>query len=255
MRQWIIMASQELKISPTTEGGGDFKLLLADMVDGYAGHEHSGYTNPLYRDLVLLAAASGITYDPTLVISYADDAGLDRMKVEERPLDDPKLHRFSAHVGLDRNLSSAKWRAAGEYIYPEVAASAGKIVAAGGHVGIGAHGELQGLGTHWELWLLGSGGLPNLEVLRAGTLTGARAVGLDRELGSLEVGKIADLQVLDGNPLEDLRQTTTIRYVMKDGRLYDANTLDELWPRQRRLGPQWWQLMEPPAEMVQASQR
>ena len=76
---------------------------------------------------------------------------------------------------------------------------------------------------------------------RVGTIFGAEAIGLQADLGSIERGKFADLQVLDANPLEDIANTTSIRYVMKNGRLYEAETLNEIWPRQRKLPVMWWQ--------------
>jgi imidazolonepropionase-like amidohydrolase len=107
-------------------------------------------------------------------------------------------------------------------------------------VGTGSHGQVQGLGMHWELWSMASGGLTPLEGLRAATIVGAETLGFQDDIGSLEVGKLADLQVLDANPLTDIKNTNTIRYVMKNGRLYDASTLDEVWPRDRKVTHQWW---------------
>ena len=107
-------------------------------------------------------------------------------------------------------------------------------------MGLGGHGQLDGLGDHWELWAIASGGMRPLDVLRVGTIFGAQSIGLDHDLGSLEPGKLADLVVLDGNPLEDIHQTNSIRYVMKNGRLYAGDTLDEVYPRQRALEAQWW---------------
>ena len=99
---------------------------------------------------------------------------------------------------------------------------------------------MQGLGVHWELWNIASGGMANHDVLRVGTINGAEAIGVGKDLGSLEVGKLADLQVLERNPLEDIRNTNSLRYVMKNGRLYDANTLKELAPREKPLDKMWW---------------
>src|SRR6185295_9828518 len=108
------------------------------------------------------------------------------------------------------------------------------IVKMGGKIGIGSHGEFQGLGYHWELRSVASGGMPNHDVLRMATLAGAQSLGLDGDLGSLEPGKLADLIVMDKNPLDNIQNTNTITWVMKNGRLYDGNTMDELWPRQKK---------------------
>jgi imidazolonepropionase-like amidohydrolase len=114
-------------------------------------------------------------------------------------------------------------------------------------VGLGSHGEVQGLGTHWELWMMASGGMKPHAALKAATIDSADAIGFAKDLGSLEVGKLADLIVLDANPLENIHNTAKIAEVMKNGRLYDAATLNETYPRQKPLEPQWWWKLEPPA--------
>ena len=129
---------------------------------------------------------------------------------------------------------------ADEYHYPAVAAAAAKIVEAGGRVGVGSHGQLQGLGYHWEMWALASGGMPAHDVLRCATLRGAEIIGYAQDLGSIEPGKLADLVVLSRNPLEDIRNTNTVRWVVKNGELYDGDTLDRTWPSPRKLKPPWW---------------
>src|SRR5690606_29423819 len=107
------------------------------------------------------------------------------------------------------------------------------VIAAGGRAGVGSHGELQGPAYHWELCMLQSGSMSNHDALRAGSILGAKAIGLERDVGSIEPGKLADLVVLERNPLEDIHNTSPIRYVMKNGRLYEGNTLDEVYPRSR----------------------
>jgi imidazolonepropionase-like amidohydrolase len=132
------------------------------------------------------------------------------------------------------------WWHSSQYAHPLIAAQANKILQAGGRVGIGSHGQLQGLGYHWEMWSLASGNTKPMDVLKAATIFGAEAIGHGRSLGSIEAGKLADLVVLDANPLENIRNTNSVRYVMKNGRLYDGNSLAEVWPRQRNLAKGWW---------------
>jgi len=99
---------------------------------------------------------------------------------------------------------------------------------AGVKVNLGAHGQLQGLGVHWELWMLSQGGMSNMEALRAATINGAQYIGMDDDIGTLEIGKLADIIVLDKNPLENIRNSESVKYTMVNGRLYDTETMNEI---------------------------
>src|ERR1041384_5979533 len=244
-RQWVIMAAKELGLMPTTEGGLDFKMNLTEMLDGYPGHEHSYPIMPLYQDAVQLTAQSGITYTPTLLVNYGGPFGEDYFFEHYDGHGDPKMRRFVPHEGLDERFERRSWFRDDQYVFNRIAASAGSVLRGGGNVGMGCHGEMDGIGCHWELWAFAAGGLKPIEVIRIGTIDGARALGMDKDLGSLEPGKYADLIVLDANPPHDTHNPNAIHYVMKNGRLYEGATLNEVWPRQRNLPPMWWWGLEP----------
>jgi len=241
-RQWLVMAARELKLTPTVEGGLDYKLNMTHVIDGYAGLEHSLPIYPVYEDVLELFKATGVTYTPTLLVSYGGPFAENYYYATENVHDDEKLRRFTPHEELDakarrrgNNPGPGGWFMREEYVFDDHAKFVKALVEAGGRAGVGSHGQLQGLGYHWEVWSMQSGGMSEHDVLRAATILGAEGLGLDGDVGSIDVGKLADLVVLDANPLENIRNTNTIRYVMKNGRLYDGNTLDEVWPRRRPL--------------------
>jgi len=248
VRQWVIMAARELGLSPTLEGGLDLKKNLTEAFDGYAGSEHSYPIAPLFKDNVQLIAESGITYTPTLIVAYGSPWAENYWYEHYDILKDEKLGRFTPKAELlNRGLRRPGWWHPSQYSHALFAAQAKKIMDAGGRVGVGSHGQLQGLGYHWEMWNIASGGATPMQVLRAATIHGADAIGHAKDFGSIEVGKLADLVVLDANPLENIRNTNTVRLVMKNGRLYDATTLGEVWPRQREMAKQWWMLDDAPS--------
>ena len=240
-RQWIAMAAKDQKITPTLEGGLDFKKNMTEAMDGYAGIEHTLPIAPQYKDAVQLFAKSGTTWTPTLLVEYGGPWAENWWYEHYDIMSDPKLTHFTPFSELERRgLRRPGWFRDSEYSFKLFAEQAKKIVEAGGRVGLGGHGQLQGLGVHWELWNIASGGMKPMDVLRVGTIFGAEAIGLGKQIGSLEAGKLADLVVLDANPLDDIKNTNTIRYVMKNGRVYEGNTLTEIWPRQRAMPKQWW---------------
>jgi hypothetical protein len=247
VRQWVITAARELGLTPTTEGGSNFTMNLTLMQDGYPGLEHTLPISPFFKDVVRLGTYSGITYTPTLIVAYGGPSGREYYLTHTDVDQEERLRFFTPHDELDK-WQTAQFYREDQYVHPLHARQLTKWMEAGGRLGLGSHGEVQGLGTHWELWMMASGGMDNHDALRMATLHSADAIGLAGDIGSIEPGKLADLQVLDLNPLEDLANSTSIRYVMKNGRLYEAGTLTEVWPRQRALPTQWWWRVEPPAE-------
>ncbi len=244
-REWMVMACKELGIMPTTEGGLDLKLDLTHALDGFAGNEHSLPIVPLYKDVIEIFARSGISYTPTLLVAYGGPWAENYFYETTTVHDDAKLRRFIPHDILDERAKRRPWFSQEEHVFPKIAAQAAKIVRAGGRVCIGGHGQLQGIQCHWEMWALQSGGLSNHEVLRSATLFGAQAIGFDQDLGSIEVGKMADLLVLNKDPLENIRNTNTIRFVMKNGEMWEADSLNQVWPAQKKLPDLWWWKEEP----------
>ena len=250
-RQWIIMAARELELKPTTEGGLDFKLNLTHAMDGYPGMEHTFPIYPVYDDVVKLFAQSGILYSPTLIVSYGGPMAENFWFTTENVHDDAKLRRFTPHQDLDARsrrrggAGPAGWSMREEYVFDDHAKFVADLVAAGGRAGVGGHGQLQGLGYHWEVWMMQSNGLPAHDALRAATIVGAEGIGFAQDIGSIEPGKLADLVVIDRDPLEDIRNTLAIRYVMKNGRLYEGDTLKEIHPRTRDLPGAGWREAEP----------
>lgn len=251
VRQWIMMAARELRLMPTTEGGLTYYTDLTMAIDGYSGIEHNLPITPLYQDVVELFKASGTVTTPTLVVSYGGPWMENYFYTRENPHEDAKLRYFTPADDFDSKTRRRGTGAGGspgpggwfhedEYNYKEHAGFIRDLVAAGGKAGIGSHGQLQGLGYHWELWAVQGGGMSNHDALRVATIVGAEALGLERDLGSIEAGKLADLVILDADPIRDIRNTNTVRQVMQNGRLFDGNTLDEVWPRQRPLPPQPW---------------
>lgn len=239
-RQYVVEAARRLKLMPTTEGGLDMKLDLTHVIDGFSGNEHNFPLRALYDDTVQLVARSDIAYTPTLLVSYGGPWAENWFYTRESPHDDAKLRRFMPHNVIAARTLRTQWVRDEEFVFPELAAQALKIVRAGGRVGVGAHGQLQGLGYHWEMRALAAGGFTPMEVLTAATRGGAEMIGVADDIGTITTGKLADLVVLDADPTIDIRNTTELRYVISNGELYDADTLDRLWPEPMPLPGQWW---------------
>ncbi len=241
VREWIIEACKEYGITATIEGSLDLKLNLTQMADGFSGQEHSFPIMPIYNDVVQFVVRTKTFYTPTILVAYGAPWSENYWFENENPDKDAKLRRFIPSELLDTMVRRrAQWFLPEEYGHTKLGQQVAAVVHAGGRAALGSHGQMQGLGAHWETWNLGAGGLTPHETLRVVTLFGAEAIGLQQDVGSLEPGKLADLLVLDRNPLENIKNTNSIRYVMKNGEIYEGDTLNQIWPAQKTLPKPFW---------------
>ena len=239
VRQMIVKAARDLEMMVVPEGGSLLYMNLTHIMDGHTGVEHSLPVPNLYRDVVTLFAKSQVGYTPTLIVGYGGLSGENYWYQHTNVWEHERLLRFVPREVVDARSRRRPMTAEDDFNHVLISRGAKKVLDAGGSVQLGAHGQLQGLGAHWELWMLQQGGMTNMEALEAATIAGARYLGLDREIGSIEAGKLADLIVLNRNPLEDLRASETVQMVMLNGRLYDAATLNEIGNHARTTQSGW----------------
>lgn len=226
-RQWLRAAAAEADVRITFEGGYDYKLSLGAVLDGYDGLEHSAGNHVLQDDFLQLLAATGIDYTPTILTQIGAEVFYRRHGIRK----EERLRRFvSAQVleYLVRRPRRGQGVAPEETAYRALTTNAARAQKAGVTVACGAHDAPAptGLGTHWEIWSLVEGGMSEEAALAAATITGARVIGIESQVGSLERGKIADLLILQDNPLDDIHNTLSLETVVRNGNLLDSKTLE-----------------------------
>jgi imidazolonepropionase-like amidohydrolase len=237
-RQWVSDVARKEGFMVTAEGG-DLFFNLGMMMDGQTGWEHPLSYAPIYSDVAKFFGKAGTFYSPTLVVAGTGPWNIEYWYAESDVWKDEKQRRWMPWRMNMGHLRRRVLRPETDYSFPLLAQGMADVIAEGGYGALGSHGEHHGLDAHWELWM-GASALGPLEALRVASLHGAIFLGAQEDIGSIEVGKLADLMVLNSNPLENIRNTVDMRYVMKGGILYEADTLDEIWPRNRPFGPYYW---------------
>ncbi|MFN0204057.1 MAG: amidohydrolase family protein, partial [Bacteroidia bacterium] len=223
------------------EGGSTFFHNMTQVIDGHTGIEHSIPIPQVYEDVVKLWGNTKVGYTPTLIVAYGGIWGENYWYDKTNVWENKKLLTFTPRAIIDERSRRRVKAPEEEYGHLQNTKACSQIAKAGTKVNLGAHGQLQGLGVHWELWMLQQGGMTNLEALRCGTQNGADYIGMGDALGSLSVGKLADLVILDKNPLENIQNSEAIRYVMKNGRLYDATTMNEIGNYDKKRPKFFWE--------------
>ncbi|MFA5987988.1 MAG: amidohydrolase family protein [Sphingomonas sp.] len=240
-RQMVVRAAQAEGLEVVPEGGSLFTMDVSLIQDGNSTVEHNVPLSTFYADLVSLWAQTKTNYTPTLVVTYGGPAGDPYWRAHTDVWKHPLLTKHVPPGLLGAQNVRRLLAPEEDYVDAGSARESKKLADKGVQVSIGAHGQQAGLGSHWEMWSFVRGGWSPIEALRAGTIMPAISLGYARDVGSLEVGKLADLVVLDADPTVDIRNTEKINRVMLGGRLYDAATMDEVVTGTRKNAPYWWQ--------------
>lgn len=229
-RQQIMQAAREQKVNVVPEGGSNFFANMSMIFDGHTGVEHNIPVNPVYKDVLSLWKNSKTGYTPTLIVNYGGMNGEFEWYQKYNVWENETLLKYTPRYVVDTRSRHRTMVPEEEYKNGHILTSETVTALAkeGVKVNLGAHGQLQGLGAHWELWMLQQGGLSNHEALKAATINGAEYIGAAAEIGSLDKGKLADLIIMDKNPLEDIKNSNSVIYTMVNGRLYDINTMNEI---------------------------
>ena len=239
-RQMVVRAAAAEGMQVVAEGGSLYGMDMTIVADGNSTLEHNVPLEHFYEDMLQFFGGSQTNYTPTLVVTYGGLAGDPYWRQATDVFADPLLVHTPPReltAATARRVKAPDWA----FVDDDSAREAKKLADRGRLVSIGAHGQQAGIAAHWELWSFARGGMTATEALRAGTIVPARSLGMDRDIGSLEVGKLADLIVLDADPSQDIRNSNRIRNVMLGGRLYDARTMNEVETGSRKRLPYYWE--------------
>ncbi len=240
-RQMIVAAAQDLGMLVVNEGGALFQHNMTMVADGHTGIEHSLSVGAIYDDVIQFWGSSRVGNTPTLGVAYGGIQGEDYWYEHTDVWANERLLNYVPQEVIDARSRRRQKAPDGEYNHILAAGVVNALDQAGVPIMLGAHGQREGLAAHWEMWMFEQGGMSPHRALIAGTINGARYIGMEADLGSLEAGKLADLIVLEENPLENLRSSELVRYVMVGGRIFDALSMNELAGEKVQRKPFWFQ--------------
>ena len=239
-RQQVVAASREAGVIVVAEGGSNYHMDMSLVADGNTSVEHNLPVEMIYEDVLQMYSQTQVAYNPTLVVTYGGLAGDPYYRAHTNVWEHPILSRHAPPDYLANNIRR-EIAPEHDYVDDDSAVTALMLAHRGVLMAIGAHGQEEGLAAHWELWSLARGGATPIEALRAATISPARHLGFDHDLGSIEVGKLADMVILDGDILSDITTSDQVDMIMLNGRLYDAQTLNETVTGDRERGAYFWE--------------
>ena len=222
-----------------TSENNDIPYTIGMIMDGQTGFEHPMTYLPMYRDLSTFLGAAEATYSPTFIVGGIGPWNEEFFFAEDEVWLDPKQREWLPWRQVIPHMRRRWERPDTDYTFPFIALGMMDVIEEGGWGAIGSHGQAHGIGSHWEIWMVESAAGP-MAALEVASLHGATFLGAQQDIGSIEVGKLADLLVLNSNPLDDIRNTTDIMYVVQGGIVRDGLSLDEVWPNQVPYGEHWW---------------
>ncbi|HEY6139881.1 MAG TPA: amidohydrolase family protein [Thermoanaerobaculia bacterium] len=241
-RQQVIEAARQTGMMVVPEGGSLYEHNMTMVVDGHTGVEHSIPVGKAYEDTYQLWSGTKVGYTPTLIVGYGGLWGEQYWYAKTNVWEDQRLLSFVPRRIVDARSRRRTLAPDDEWNHINNAVIAKKLYDRGVSVQLGAHGQRESLGAHWELWMFVQGGMTPMEALHSATIAGARYLGLDHDIGTLEAGKLADLIVLDANPLENIRNSESVRYTIVNGRMFDAATMNEIGNHPRARKPFFFQI-------------